>query len=477
MNIDQKTRWALSGAQSGIWFAQKLEPENPIYNTGEYIEINGPIEREYFEIALRQAIKESDTLHVRFGEDQNGPWQVIDPPTNFPLHFIDVSTEENPEQVAKAWMKKDLSCPINLQNEALFNQALLKVASNRFFWYQRIHHIVMDAFGFSLIAQRVSTIYTALVGKHSYDKGVFHPLHPVLEEDRIYRNSEKFEQDRQFWLDRFSDHPEVVSLAERAPRTSKSFLQQTGYLSPSMTESLYIAARRFKGSWHELIIAATAVYINRLTGAEDVILSLPMMGRLGSKSLNAPAMVMNLLPLRLAVRPNMSFTELLNQISKEIRDVRRHQKYRHEEIRRDLRLIGDNQRLFGPQINVMPFEYGLDFGGSKGITHKLSTGPVDDLSINVYNQSNGNGLRIDIDANPQVYSNEELKIHHNRFVRLLEKIATNENDLPIGNIELLLSEEKKKYYLIGIILFKHYHPLIYLHYLRIKLIQIQILLP
>ncbi|MCM3186402.1 amino acid adenylation domain-containing protein [Priestia megaterium] len=444
MNIDQKTRWALSGAQSGIWFAQKLEPENPIYNTGEYIEINGPIEREYFEIALRQAIKESDTLHVRFGEDQSGPWQVIDPPADFPLHFIDVSTEENPEQVAKAWMKKDLSCPINLQNEALFNQALFKVASNRFFWYQRIHHIVMDAFGFSLIAQRVSTIYTALVGKHSYDKGVFHPLHPVLEEDRIYRNSEKFEQDRQFWLDRFSDHPEVVSLAERAPRTSKSFLQQTGYLSPPMTESLYIAARRFKGSWHELIIAATAVYINRLTGAEDVILSLPMMGRLGSKSLNAPGMVMNLLPLRLAVRPNMSFTELLNQISKEIRDVRRHQKYRHEEMRRDLRLIGDNQRLFGPQINVMPFEYGLDFGGSKGITHKLSTGPVDDLSINVYNQSNGNGLRIDIDANPQVYSNEELKIHHNRFVRLLEKIATNENDLPIGNIELLLSEEKKK---------------------------------
>jgi len=243
MNIDQKTRWALSGAQSGIWFAQKLEPENPIYNTGEYIEINGPIEREYFEIALRQAIKESDTLHVRFGEDQNGPWQVIDPPTDFPLHFIDVSTEQNPEQVAKAWMKKDLSCPINLQNEALFNQALFKVASNRFFWYQRIHHIVMDAFGFSLIAQRVSTIYTALVGKHSYDKGVFHPLHSVLEEDRIYRNSEKFEQDRQFWLDRFSDHPEVVSLAERAPRTSKSFLQQTGYLSPSMTESLYIAAR------------------------------------------------------------------------------------------------------------------------------------------------------------------------------------------------------------------------------------------
>ncbi|HWQ42482.1 MAG TPA: amino acid adenylation domain-containing protein [Desulfosporosinus sp.] len=444
MSNSQEVSWALSGAQSGIWFAQQLEPENPIYNTGEYIEIKGTLDPEYFEGALRQAVKEAESLHVQFGENVNGPWQVIRSAPDFPLYFIDVSTEENPRQAAETWMKDDLSHPIDLRVDPLFCQALFKVAANRSFWYQRIHHIVMDGFGFSLIAQRVASIYTALIKKRSYDEGAFKPLSLVLEEDSSYRSSEKFEHDRQFWLERFADQPEVISLANRVPRTSKSVLRQTANLSPSSTHSLQTTAQNFKGSWYETIIAATAVYVHRLTGAHDVILSLPMMGRLGSVSINTPSMVMNLLPLRLLVRPDMTFTELVNQVSQEIRSLRKHQNYRHEELRRDLKLLGDNQRLSGPQINIMPFEYGLDFAGNKGITHKLATGPVEDLSINVYDKSDGLGLRIDLDANPEIYSASDLLLHQQRLLSFLEKIATAEQDQAIGKIELLLPEERER---------------------------------
>ncbi|MFJ7471833.1 amino acid adenylation domain-containing protein [Peribacillus frigoritolerans] len=443
LNIqDQDVRWQLSGAQSGIWFAQQLEPDNPIYNTGEYIEINGRIDIDHFEQALKQAVMEAEFLHVRFGEDHNGPFQVSRKPGEVPFEFIDVSGEENPREKAIQWMKKDLAQPIDLKNDPLFNQALFKVDSDRFFWYQRIHHIVMDAFGFSLISQRVAKLYTALKKGQYLEEGAFAPLRLLLEEDKAYRKSEKFESDRQFWQDRFADQPEVMSLADRAPRTSKGFISQTGYLSSAATLSLKANAHTYSGSWHEVVIAVTAVYVNRLTGSEDVILSLPMMGRLGSSSLNIPSMVMNLLPLRLSVKPDMSFQELVKQVSKEVRTIRRHQNYRHEELRRDLKLLGDNQRLFGPQINVMPFDYGLDFSGNKAITHKLATGPVDDLSINIYDKSDGNGLRIDLDANPEVYTNEDLSIHHKRFVSFLEKVAAAENVRSIGEIDLLLPEEQ-----------------------------------
>jgi nonribosomal peptide synthetase DhbF len=443
-NSCQDVRWKLSGAQSGIWFAQQLEPENPIYNTGEYIEIKGTIDRDCFEIALRQAVKETESLHVDFSVNEHEPWQVIRPSSDFSLPFFDVSTEGNPQQTAETWMKNDLARPIDLRFDPLFCQALFKVASNRFFWYQRIHHIVMDGFGFSLISQRVASIYTALINNLAYDKGAFTPLRLVLEEDLSYRTSENFAHDRKFWLERFADGPEVISLANRAPRTSKSVLRQTANLSLSVTHSLRTTAHKFKGSWYELLIAATAVYVHRLTGTQDVILSLPMMGRLGSVSLNTPSMVMNLLPLRLLVRPDMGFTELVKQISEEVRSVRRHQSYRHEELRRDLKLLGDNQRLAGPQINIMPFEYGLDFAGNKGITHKLATGPVDDLSINIYDKSDGNGLRIDLEANPEIYSNNDLVIHQKRLLNLLEKIAAATQDQPIGKMEILLPEERER---------------------------------
>lgn len=60
-------RWPLSGAQSGIWFAQQLDPDNPIFNTGEYIDIRGPVDPDRFETAVRQAVMEAEALHARFG--------------------------------------------------------------------------------------------------------------------------------------------------------------------------------------------------------------------------------------------------------------------------------------------------------------------------------------------------------------------------------------------------------------------------
>ncbi|UQZ44051.1 non-ribosomal peptide synthetase DhbF [Bacillus subtilis] len=436
-------QYSLTGAQTGIWFAQQLDPDNPIYNTAEYIEINGPINIALFEEALRHVIKEAESLHVRFGENMDGPWQMINPSPDVQLHVIDVSSEPDPEKTALNWMKADLAKPVDLGYDPLFNEALFIAGPDRFFWYQRIHHIAIDGFGFSLIAQRVASTYTALIKGQTAKGRSFGSLQAILEEDTDYRGSEQYEKDRQFWLDRFADAPEVVSLADRAPRTSNSFLRHTAYLPPSDVNALKEAARYFSGSWHEVMIAVSAVYVHRMTGSEDVVLGLPMMGRIGSASLNVPAMVMNLLPLRLTVSSSMSFSELIQQISREIRSIRRHHKYRHEELRRDLKLIGENHRLFGPQINLMPFDYGLDFAGVRGTTHNLSAGPVDDLSINVYDRTDGSGLRIDVDANPEVYSESDIKLHQRRILQLLQTASAGE-DMLIGQMELLLPEEKEK---------------------------------
>ncbi|MGF9980012.1 non-ribosomal peptide synthetase DhbF [Bacillus subtilis] len=436
-------QYSLTGAQTGIWFAQQLDPDNPIYNTAEYIEINGSINIALFEEALRHVIKEAESLHVRFGENMDGPWQMINPSPDVQLHVIDVSFEPDPEQTALNWMKADLAKPVDLGYDPLFNEALFIAGPDRFFWYQRIHHIAIDGFGFSLIAQRVASTYTALIKGQTAKGRSFGSLQAILEEDTDYRGSVQYEKDRQFWLDRFADAPEVVSLADRAPRTSNSFLRHTAYLPPSDVNALKEAARYFSGSWHEVMIAVSAVYVHRMTGSEDVVLGLPMMGRIGSASLNVPAMVMNLLPLRLTVSSSMSFSELIQQISREIRSIRRHHKYRHEELRRDLKLIGENHRLFGPQINLMPFDYGLDFAGARGTTHNLSAGPVDDLSINVYDRTDGSGLRIDVDANPEVYSESDIKLHQQRILQLLQTASAGE-DMLIGQMELLLPEEKEK---------------------------------
>lgn len=433
----------LSGPQLGIWFAQQLDPKNPIYNTAEYVEINGPIDVKCFERALNQAVKETEALYVQFGEGQNGPWQELRPFSKISLPFIDVSDYENPLQAAKSWMQEDVSQPIDLKREQLFRSALFKIAEHQYIWYQCIHHIAIDGFGFSLFMQRAAERYTQIVRRLPYDQDSFPSFSAVLEEDQAYRASEKMQKDRQYWLERFADQPDLVNLADKFARPAHDVIRENASLAKDSAQSLKRSSI-FQGNWSEVLIAATAAYVHRLTNSEDVILSLPMMGRFGSVSINIPCMVMNLLPLRLAVRPDMNFSDLVKQVSKEMLNMRKHQKYRHEELHRDLKWLGERSLLGTTRVNIMPFEHELYFAGHKGIVHKLATGPVDDLAVNIYDHGLDGGITIDLEANPEVYSKIELLRHKSRFIHFLETLAGMEQDSMIGDLEILLPEEREK---------------------------------
>ncbi|MDK8190451.1 amino acid adenylation domain-containing protein [Paenibacillus sp. UMB7766-LJ446] len=446
----RNTAWPLSSAQFGIWFAQQLNPDNPMYNTAEYVVIQGNVDARRFEESVRQTVSEAESLNMVYGENEQGPWQSVNSKNDhWTFHVIDVSKEVEPHAAALAWMKRDLAHPVNLATGPLFTEALFQVSHECYYWYQRVHHIAIDGYGVSLITRRVASLYSASVRGEAADQvkqaASFGSLTAVLQEDEAYHASVDKEQDRQFWMERYADEPDVVSLGERAPRTSTYFLRQSGLLTPPQREQMQAAAARFGVTWPDLFIAATAIYVHRMTGASDVVLALPVMCRLGSTSLRVPGMVMNVLPLRLHVDSAMNVSELLKQVVQEIRAVRKHQRYRHQDLRRDLKLLGENRRLFGPMINVMPFHHELNFAGQSGMIHNLSTGPVDDLSIHVVDQGHGHGLSIDFDANPSIYSDSELLNHQLRYMQLLNQVMQEGMETEtVGNLEVLIPAEREQ---------------------------------
>ncbi|WPB73388.1 myxochelin non-ribosomal peptide synthetase MxcG [Archangium violaceum] len=418
MHDPQNVRWPLSAAQHGIWLGQQFDRTSPVYNAGECIEIRGPVDPVLFEAAVRQAVSEAEVLHARFVTEGERPVQLLEPRQDWTLHVADLSGTPDPWEAARAWMRDDLARPVELSQGPLFAQALFKAAPDRFFWYQRAHHIALDGFGFSLMARRVADLYTARAAGRPVTGG-FGPLRAVLDEDAAYRAGPQFELDRTFWTERFADRPTPVGLAEPAPM-SGSFVRQTRHLSPGDMERLQAAARHAGLGWSDLVLAATAAWLHRRTDAPEVVLGLPVMSRLGSAALRVPCMAMNIVPLRIPVRPGAGLIDLARGVASELRAVRPHLRYRYEQLRRDLRLVGGQRRLFGPVVNIMPFDYALRFAGMPAIGHNLSAGPVEDLSIGLYVRSDGGGPRIDFDANPACYRADTLDSHQREFLQLLE---------------------------------------------------------
>ncbi|MFB8121166.1 amino acid adenylation domain-containing protein [Streptomyces sp. NPDC055962] len=420
----------LTAAQSGMWFAQSLDPSSPAQNTAECLEIDGPLDPEVFAEALRHVTAEADALRVTVEDSPDGPRQRVGAPVALPLTTHDLRDASDPGRRAEEWMRADLAEPFDLTVGPLFRHALFRVGEERWLWYQRIHHLVMDGFGYSLLVRRTAAVYTALARGDAPGPRSFGTLAELVEEDAAYRSSEAFTADRAHWTGAFADRPEVPRLAGRGALPSRTFLRRTAHLGPDATEGVRDLAARLRATWPDVLIAAQALYTARATGRQEVVLGLPMMGRMGSVSLRVPGMVMNVLPLRLDVSPGATFAELVRQVVLGIREVRRHQRFRYEDIRRDLRLLGENRGLVGPLVNVMPFDYDVDFAGAPARARNLSAGPVDDLTVNIYDRADGRGLRIDHDANPALYGDRELTAHQERFLHLVERLSRADPHVP-----------------------------------------------
>ncbi|MFF5672696.1 amino acid adenylation domain-containing protein [Streptomyces hygroscopicus] len=444
-------RLPLSTSQSEIWLGQQMTPESTRFRVGEYLEIHGPIDRELFESALRRAVAETEPYNTRFGEDGGVPWQVLEPVTAWELPFFDVSGEADPRGAAERWMREEMTRPTDLTRAPLFAFALFRLGPERFAWYQAPHHIVTDAAGAALTARRVAELYTAYASGADRDPCEAAPgigrgsLREMLEWDEKYRASEDFTKDREYWMQRFGDYPEPARLSGRPSKNLRDFRRETAYLTEEEATGLRAAARKAGTHWSALMIAATAAYLHRMTGKRDIILTLPVSARTDAAMRAHPGMFANVAPLRLDVSPHMRVRDLIRQASKEMRKALRHQRYRRIDMVRDLHLPDGGNSFLGPHVNIMSFEYDFDFAGHRVTAHNISNGLVEDLSIMAYDRSDGTGIRIDLNANADLYSDEDLAAHRARFLGLVHAFAdASDPERTVGGIELLTAEERAR---------------------------------
>ncbi|WP_189937209.1 non-ribosomal peptide synthetase, partial [Streptomyces sulfonofaciens] len=435
--------WPLSSAQRGIWFAQQLDPDSPSYNTAEYLDIDGPVAVPTLQTAVRQVVAETDTLNVRFTDDGQGPRQTYEPAGDWQFQVLDIGAEPDPRAAAEAWMRAELAVPVSPQSGRTFTLTLLRAGAERNFFYLRGHHLVTDGHMCALFAHRVAEVYTALATgtpQRADDGG---SLDLLLADDTAYRHSERFSRDRDHWLNRLAGRPEAVTLAGRTGGISRSFLRQSARIPDATADGLRALARRSRTGLPVPLIAATAVYLARMTGAGEVALGIPVAGRTGGgRNIRGP--MSNELPLWLEVRPDMSARDLMRQVSAETRLLLKHQRYRYEDVLRELRTVGGERRLFGPTVNIMSFAYDLAFGAARATTRNLAIGPVADLSVRVDDRSGDGALHVDFDANPAVYDAQENAAHQRRFLRVLEGLATADPEAPVGRIDILLPGERAR---------------------------------
>ncbi|SFS42490.1 non-ribosomal peptide synthetase [Saccharopolyspora flava] len=444
MSVRREDRRPLSGAQEGLWFAQRLAPGSAAYNTGEHVEIHGPIDAELFETALRRTVAEIDTFALRFFDTPDGPRCDLGAPDDWPLHRADFRDADDPVAAAEEWIHRDLATPVDFDAGPLFSHALLSLGAEHHIWFLRAHHILLDGYSYKMVARRLADTYTALAEGREPEPARFESVHRLQEDEAAYLASERSERDRAHWAEQLAGLPEPARLTDRTAAPVAPFLRRTVDLSRDEAEVLSAAASRLGVARTDLLVTAIAAYLHRMTGADDLVLGLATMSRLGSAALRTPGTASDILPLRIAAAPETPIGKFAGSVADELRALRRHQRQRGEVLRRDLGLLGGGRRMHGPVVNVVPFTEDLVFAGSPSTSHHLSGGAVEDLQISIRPGADPEALWIAFDANPDLYDADELDAHLRRFLLVLRQCAEADAEMPVGAAELLLPEEEPR---------------------------------
>ena len=434
--------WPLSLAQLGVWFERQFYANNPSHNIGELTEISGPVDHELFVRCVELAARESQALTIRILDSESGPRQSIgEPRSGAYCEFVDLSSNADPQASLQEAVARKMGRTLSPLDPQLFFYCLFKLADDKFVWHQLYHHIIIDGFGWSVIARRIAELYTEISAGRKTASAWYVPFTQLLEMEANYLASDSFQTDREFWQSYLSRLPEPARLANNNKSFSNVAVRSACRVEGETAAALSALAQKASMSLARSLVAAFAIYLFRATGTRSFSVGLPVSGR-SSETMLIPCMMSNTIPMHVSISPEMTVAQVMAQIDKEIKLVLLHRRYPASRLYLDGKKIRGYGIDFGPMINVLPFKQGLDFAGTPSKSYNISARAIADISFTFFLDQD-QSFDINCTANPGAYSTADLEMHQRQFQNLIRSISAD-TSAPVGQIDILDESDRQR---------------------------------
>ena len=447
----------------GIYFAAAIDPTNPCYNTAEVLQCPADTDLALLREAFEQLYRENEGFRVRTRIADGSASQQILTEEAF-LAGIDLlvdggelsgtaeAGEENasdlPESAlpdsdlpapVRAWAQRLLAQPLATDEGVTVRSAVVRYGG--FLWvYHSFSHVVADGFAAFNGLSRVTAIYRSLSAGQPVPATRRMSLQQLLDADDAASTAR--DEDVAFWEASGALEQEDTSLAGRTASPSAQSVRLAFSIDVPTQQALLDAAKQHAVSWPVLATAAVGSYLARVGGYPQASFGVPQMNRmfartlpeatraLGTASAQTGCTAVNVLPVQVAATGPIA--ESLHSVKEQYARNAEHPLARQEDLERTAR--NAQSRLFGAQINVVPFDAVLplaapskDESGAPVPTariHNISAGPVADATFTLRGMpGRGNNISCEIDMNPALYTAKELERHAARLSEWLPAYA------------------------------------------------------
>ncbi|MDG1463108.1 MAG: condensation domain-containing protein, partial [Gammaproteobacteria bacterium] len=436
----------LSFSQQRFWFIDQMDPGNTAHNSPWPIRLEGKLDTDALQKAIDYSVARHEILRTTYTAEGGKPQQIIDAHAHIQLQI-----EEMPG-ANEAQLQKRISAlaheAFDLSVGPLMRTYVLRYADDAQVLFMISHHINTDAWSYSVLLKELSTSY------NSFKKGNT-PSLPSLNIQyadyaiwqRNWMKGEQRQQQLDYWVEQLSGAPDLLGLPTDKPRPSVQTYAgafENIALSEELLAELQRIALENKTTLFMVLLAAFNVLLSIHAREEDIVIGTPIAGRRHAGLSNLIGVFLNMLPIRVDLSGQPSFTDLLKQI-REVTLIA----YSNEDLPFEMlveELQPSRDMSYAPIFQVMfnlqtPSNERNLFDGlyQSAMESDLADAKVD---LNLTGTILSKGLKIRLDYNTDLFEASTAQRLIQDFEALLRAVIENQ-DIPVTEFNLTSAEEQQ----------------------------------
>lgn len=378
--------------------------------------------------AVNRVFQLNDALRIRINEEDGHASQCIIPYAEKNIEVLHFDSKA----VLDFYAQNHATMPFEFYGNLCEIKVL--ILPEQYGLLVKFHHIVGDAWTIALIGTQFNAIMNGEEpSANSYCE--------YVENESVYLESQRFENDRTFFLEQFKKCDEVTYLSD-TQSSSYSATRKTFVLNTEKTKQIKEYATQNKTSAYALFIAALAIYMSRTKmNVEKFYLGTAVLNRSGAREKRTMGMFVNAVPLLMELENDKSFAENLAIVGKSIFSAFRHQKFNYGDV---LSAIREEHNFTEKLYDVMlSYQNATITGGDCETTWYHCGMQNESLQIHIDDRDNDGIFRIHYDYQTYKFTEQEIEMLHQHMVTLLYDAIENDSK-KLYELNLLTSDEKWK---------------------------------
>lgn len=357
---------ALSFAQQQLWFLDQWQPGGSAYNASLDVRFDGPLDEDALLAAFQAIVERHETLRTVVVDDDGVPVaRLLDEPrvtfTHVDLRPSATGCEPGPdgeadEAAVVAAVRSVVDAPFDLARDLMLRVGLIRLGPESRIVCVVMHHIACDGWSRSIVFDELAELYAANVEHRRAEL----PALPVQYADYAHwqqgwLRGPVLQAEREFWREELAGVEEVLALPTDFPRPEVlSFrgARRSFEIPEEPARRLRELGREQRATIFMVMHAATGVLLHAVTGQVDFCVGSPVANRRWPETEGLIGFFVNTLLLRLRMRGDPSFAELVGRSRETAVNCYAHQELPFEQVVQAVRpkRRGDRNPLF--QVNL-----------------------------------------------------------------------------------------------------------------------------